>query len=110
MALIRPTSMGLTRTWELASTAIAGDGVSDTAEWGLSSIIGSMYILTSSTPLMTVQVQESPDNATWVTVEEIILAKDEVFRISHPFWWMRVSVSAHSSGQIDNIKIVGIVQ
>jgi len=110
MALIKPESKGLARTWELVSTAISSATTSDTAEWGLGVLSASMYIITSNTPLMTVQIQESPDNSTWITCGEIRLIQDEIIRLSNPFWWLRVNVSAYSTGQIDQIKILGIIQ
>ena len=94
MALIKPEAQGLVRKWELATTAITSATTSYTAEWGLGILAASLYIITSNTPLMTVQIQESPDNSTWITCGEIRLIQDEIIRLSNPFWWLRVNVSA----------------
>lgn len=110
MALIAPERKGLSRTWELASAAISSATASDTAECGLNTFNGTLYLTTSGAVLMTVQVQESIDNENWHTTTEEEITGNKAFRITHPFMYMRVNVSSYSSGQIDGIKLIGLVQ
>ena len=110
MALIRPTNIGLVRTWELADTDISSATASDTACEGLHSFNGVIFVITSGTVLMTVQVQESPDNVNWVVTDEQEITGNACYRIAHPFFYLRVVVSSYTSGTITSIPIAGQVQ
>ena len=109
MALIAPTRSGLSRIWELASTSISSATTSDTAEWGLGNFLGTIYVITSGTVAMTIEIQESPDQTNWVTVDTQTISGNTSYRISHPFWWLRAEVTSYTSGSIDSIKLLGLI-
>jgi glutamate 5-kinase len=110
MANIAPDVIGLTREWELISTAIGSATTSDVATGGIHTKIGTIYVITSGTVDMTIQIQESPDNTNWVTIIEDDIVGNESYRLTHPFYFMRINVSSYTGGQIDSIKIIGITQ
>ena len=110
MALIQPIPKGITRTWELVSTALDTTGdISNVAEGGLAHFLGTIYIITSNTPSMTISIQESPDNSNWVTIDTQVIAGNEAYRIQQPFPYLRLVADSVSGGQIDNITLFGII-
>ena len=111
MALVQPKAVGLTRVWELVSTAIASATYSNVATSdGVHSILGVIYVVTSNVPSMTIQIQESTDNSNWITVEERVITASHAYKIEHPWLWMRVNVSSWTSGQIDSVVVLGVIQ
>ena len=109
MGLITPTANGLTRTWELASTPITATGVSDVAEGGIGHFLGTIYIITSGAVSMTIDVEESPDNVNWVQVSSEPITQNEAYRIVQPFPYLRINATI-VAGQIDSIKMIGLIQ
>lgn len=112
MALISPIATGLTRIWKLSSTAISSATPSDTAVGGLQVRIGTLYVITSGTVLMTITVEESPDggSSNWCPIYQEEITGNKAYRITHPFSYLRVNVPTYTSGQIDNIELIGIIQ
>lgn len=108
MADVNPTLAGTARWWELATTSISSVTSSDVAVCGINNMVGSIYIVTSGTVLMTIQIRESTDKTNWIVVEEREITGDTAFRIAHPFPYLDLNVSARTGGTIDSIKIFGI--
>ena len=109
MADITPTSAGNARWWELATTPISSATSSDIAVGGINNVVGSIYVITSETVLMTIAIEESPDKVTWVTVEERQITGDTAFRIAHPFPFLRFRITSYTGGTINSIKMYGVV-
>ena len=108
---IKATSIGLVRTWELVSTALDTlNDVSDVAEGGIANFLGTIYVITSNVPNMTIEVQESPDNSNWVQITSEAITDNVAYRIAQPFPYLRIKITAHSNGQIDSIFMTGMVQ
>ena len=108
MADVNPTLAGTARWWELATTPISSATSSDVAVCGINNMVGSIYIVTSGTVLMTIQIRESTDKTNWIVVEEREITGDTAFRIAHPFPYLDLNVSARTGGTINSIKIFGI--
>ncbi len=110
MAQINPIATGLTRIWKLSSTAISSATPSDVAVGGLQVRVGTIYIITSGTVLMTIRVEESPDGSNWCPTHQEEITGNKSYKITHPFSHLRVDVPSYTSGQIDNIELIGIIQ
>lgn len=110
MALVEPNNMGVMRKWDLTDTAISSTTDSDTAHGEIAHFLGSMYIKTSGAVLMTIQIQESPDNINWFVVDEQEISENYCYRIVHPFIYLKLVVHDYTSGQIDDITLLGHVR
>ena len=108
MADKTPQINGLARRWELVDTAISSAIDSDIAVGGIHTFSGSVYVITSGTVLMTIKIQESPDKISWVNVFEEVITGNEIYRMANPFSYLKVTVSSYTSGQIDQIIVMGI--
>lgn len=107
MANLNAKVNGLARQWELAKTNISSATDSDVAMGGIQAFNGKIYIITSGTVLMTIQIKESPNGTDWITIDEEEIFGNHSYQITSPFNYLKVTVSKYTSGTITSIPIIG---